>query len=170
QRLLLAQLDAAGEQLTASEQRLLGFQEQRDLPEAESQARLTIEVAARLREAIIAKEMEVVQLRRTATPDNPALRSALAELSSLRQQFADLSAGRGTDGDILIPLKASPELRIEATRLLRDYKKDEQIYIALTAALADAQIDAQNSLPVVGVLDAAGVPTIPAPDYAGLLL
>src|SRR5690606_241371 len=79
-------------------------------------------------------------------------------------------AGRGTDGDILIPLKASPELRIEATRLLRDYKKDEQIYIALTAALADAQIDAQNSLPVVGVLDAAGVPTIPAPDYAGLIL
>lgn len=170
QLLLRRQLEEAAEQLANSEMMLLGFQEQRDLPEIEEQARLTIGVAARLQQAIITKELEIVQLRRTATADNPTLRAALAELNSLQEQLSGLAAGRSGREDILIPLSSSPELKLEATRLFRDYQRDEQIYIALTAALADTQIEAQNSLPVVGVLDTAAVPTVPAPSYAGLIL
>jgi uncharacterized protein involved in exopolysaccharide biosynthesis len=52
--------------------------------------------------------------------------------------------------------------------MLRDYTKDEQVYTALTAALAQAQVDAKNDLPVLTVLDPARLPK--GPDGPGLVV
>lgn len=169
QEFLESQIAVAANRLEASEEALIAFQQQQDLPEVQEQARRTVEVAAELQQAIIENELTVAQLRRTTTPDHPLLREAEAKLLDLRAQLRRLSSGIGSSGQILVPLQASPELKVASVRLLREYTKNEQIYTALTAALAETQINANNNLPVVSVLDRAIVPQGPARLSAPLL-
>jgi tyrosine-protein kinase Etk/Wzc len=164
------QLDYARDKLVQSEQRLVEFQERQNAPEIQDQARRTIEAAAQLQQQIIEKEIQVSQLRRTATPDNPALRSAMAELNAHRVQLNRLTAGRRDDDRLFLSLGESPELKVAAARLMREFTKNEQVYVSLTAALADAQIEANNNLPVVSVLDPAIVPGSPSAPKVKLIL
>jgi uncharacterized protein involved in exopolysaccharide biosynthesis len=55
-----------------------------------------------------------------------------------------------------------PDVKLAYTRLFREYTKDEQIYLGLTAALAGAQSDANDDLAVVTVLDTAVPPAFPS--------
>jgi uncharacterized protein involved in exopolysaccharide biosynthesis len=174
QEFLERQIAVAAQRLEVSEQALVEFQQTQDLPEVQEQARRTVEVAAELQQAIFAQELKVAQLVRMATPDHPELRAARAELADLQGQLRRLSAGLGTTGQILVPLQASPELKVASIRLLREFTKNEQVYTALTASLAETQIDANNNLPVVSVLDLAEEPRAPSglalPLLAGMAL
>lgn len=162
QTFLESQLAAARQQLEASEQRLVAFQQTEDAPEVQEQARRTLEAAARLQQQIMEQEVRVAQLRRVATPDNPELRAAIAELNGWRSQLARLTGGeRSGSNDVFVSLRESPGLQLAATRLLREYKKDEQIYLSLSESLAQAQVTVKNDLPVVSVLDRPMLPTAP---------
>ncbi|HYW06373.1 MAG TPA: Wzz/FepE/Etk N-terminal domain-containing protein [Longimicrobium sp.] len=160
QLFLEAQVRDAREELSRSEERMLVFQQTRNVPEPEGQASRTLEAAAALQSTISAKELEVAQLRRTSTPDNPRLRAALADLSGLRGQLSQLTSS-SSSSEIFVPLRRGPELRVASARLLREFKEDEQVYATLTGALAQARLDANNNLPVVSVLDPATVPVVP---------
>jgi uncharacterized protein involved in exopolysaccharide biosynthesis len=170
QEFLERQIAVAAQRLEVSEQALVEFQQTQDLPEVQEQARRTVEVAAELQQAIFAQELKVAQLVRVTTPDHPELRAARAELADLQGQLRRLSAGLGTAGQILVPLQASPELKVASIRLLREFTKNEQVYTALTASLAETQINANNNLPVVSVLDYAEEPEAPSGLSAALLL
>lgn len=170
QTFLEAQLAGARERLEASEQRLVAFQQSEDAPEVQEQARRTLEAAARLQQQIMEQEIRVAQLRRVATLDNPELRAAVAELSGWRSQLARLTGGgRGGPNDVFVSLSESPELQLAATRLLREFKKDEQIYLSFSESLAEAQVTAKNDLPVVSVLDRPTMPTTPS-SYPSILI
>jgi tyrosine-protein kinase Etk/Wzc len=169
QDFLQRQLENARENLLRAEQKLVAFQEGHDVPEAAEQAKRTMEAAADLQEQIIAKEVEVTQLRRTATSNHPALRAAMSELAALRQQLQRLSSG-GLGSSVFLSLKDSPELKVDAARVMREFAQYEQMYVALTAALAQAQIDANNNLPIVSVLDPALVPSSPSRPSTPLVL
>ena len=166
QHFLEAQLRRARAALDRSEQRLVSFQKQRNAPELQGQADRTADAAAQLQAQISEQEVQVSQLRRSATPSNPQLQAAEARLTTLRGQFRQLTSGGG--GGLFVPFRESPELQATLTRLKRDYMRDEQVYISLTTAIAQAQIDVNNDLPVVSVLDQATVPT--APSGVGLKL
>ena len=161
QAFLRQQLDTARERLTASQDRLLEFQRKREAPDPSEQARRTIDVAAQLQGSIYQQELVIEQLRRTSTPENPQLRAAEDELAARRAQLRSLTAGR-SDNPVFVGFGAGPELKAASTRLIQDYTQEEGIYQALTAAMAEAQIDANNNLPVLSVLDSALVPTEPA--------
>jgi uncharacterized protein involved in exopolysaccharide biosynthesis len=161
QLFLEAQVRDAREELSRSEERMLEFQQTRNVPEPEAQATRTLEAAASLQSTISAKELEVAQLRRTSTPDNPRLRAALADLAGLRGQLSQLTSSRSSS-EIFVPLRRGPELRVASARLLREFKEDEQVYATLTGALAQARLDANNNLPVISVLDPATVPVVPS--------
>jgi tyrosine-protein kinase Etk/Wzc len=162
QELLETQLRGAQERLVDSEERLVQFQVTRDAPEIQEQARQTMEAAAALQQQIMEQEIRVAQLRRTATGENPELQAAVASLNMTRSQLSRITSGHGRRDQIFLSLRESPELKAGATRLVREFTKDEQVYLSLTAALVEAQIDANNNLPVVSVLDAAKVPLHPA--------
>ena len=163
QTFLESQLAAARQRLEASEQRLVAFQQTEDAPEVQEQARQTLQAATRLQQQIMEQEIKVAQLRRIATPNNPELRAAVAELNGWRSQLARLTGGgRSGANDVFVSLKESPELQLASTRLLREYKKDEQIYLSLSESLAEAQVTAKNDLPVVSVLDRPVLPTAPS--------
>jgi uncharacterized protein involved in exopolysaccharide biosynthesis len=162
QEFLEAQLRQAHGRLEESEQRLMLFQKAQDAPEAQEQARRTVEAAALLQQQVMEQEVRVAQLRRVATPDNPELRAAVSELESWRGQLSRLTAGQGGRGQVFFSLRESPELLLSTGRLFRDFKKDETVYLTLAEALAEAQVSAKNDMPVVSVLDHAEVPFEPA--------
>jgi tyrosine-protein kinase Etk/Wzc len=164
------QIGIVQDQLIRSEEQLVAFQVEQDVPEVQEQARRTLEVAASLQQRIIEQEIVVAQMRRTATPDNPELRAALAELGSRRGQLSRLTSGQGGGNQVFLSMRESPELKVAATRLLRDYTKSEQVYNSLTGALAETQIDVNNNLPVVSVLDPAIVPLFPSGLNSRLLM
>lgn len=160
QQFLEAQLRRARAALDRSEQRLVSFQKQRNAPELQDQASRTVDAAAQLQGQITDQEVQVSQLRRSVTPNNPQLQAAEARLATLRGQLRRLTAGGG--GGLFVPFRESPELQATLTRLKRDYARDEQVYVSLTSAIAQAQVDVNNDLPVVSVLDEATVPTAPS--------
>jgi uncharacterized protein involved in exopolysaccharide biosynthesis len=156
------QVEMAHRRLKASEQALVRFQERHGTPDLPAQASRTIDAAAELREAILMQELKVAELRRTATQDNPELRAAQAGLAAQREQLRRLTSGANGRDLVFLSLEQSPELTVLATRLAREYARYEQEYLAMIAAAADAQVDAQDNLPIVSVLDRAIVPTLPA--------
>jgi uncharacterized protein involved in exopolysaccharide biosynthesis len=161
QKFLREQLKGARLRLEASEEKLIRFQKTNNTPAVTEQARLTMGVASALQEKIMQKEAGIAQLRRAATSDNPELRSAVAEVGQLRAQLKDLTSNRAVDGDVFISMQESPDLQIEATRILREYKRDEQLYVALLNGLAESQVQASNDLPTLVVLDPPEAPTRP---------
>jgi uncharacterized protein involved in exopolysaccharide biosynthesis len=165
---LEGQLAHAGERLAISEQRMVQFQTTQSAPELEEQAKHTMEVAAQLQQEILAQEIKIAQLRRTATPNNPELQAETSKLSGMRGQLTAVTSGDRSNSKVLLSFKDSPELQAEAARLLRDYQMGEQVYTALSNALAQAQVDAHNNLPVLTVLDDAIPPEYP--DGLGLPL
>lgn len=160
QHFLETQLRRARAALDRSEQRLVSFQKQRNAPELQDQATRTVDAAAQLQGQITEQEVRVSELRRTVTPSNAQLQSAEARLSALRGQMRRLTGGGG--GGLFVPFSESPDLAATLTRLKRDYQRDEQVYISLTTAIAQSQIDVNNNLPVVSVLDQATVPGEPS--------
>lgn len=153
---LEGQLRRAQAKLERSEAALVAYQRGRNAPDIQEQARQTVDAAAEMQTQIAAQERRVNQLARTSTPSNPALRAAQSELATMRSQLGRLTAGGG--GQLYVPFRESANLKAEITRLTREFAKDEKVYLSLTAALADAQIEANNDLPVVSVLDRAEVP------------
>jgi uncharacterized protein involved in exopolysaccharide biosynthesis len=157
---LEGQLRRAQARLERSEEALVAYQRGRNAPDIQEQARQTVDAAAEMQTQIAAQERRVSQLSRSLTPDNPALRAAQAELSTMRSQLGRLTAGGG--GQLFVPFRESADLKAQITRLTREYAKDEKIYLSLTAALAETQIDVNNDLPVVSVLDRAEAPADPS--------
>lgn len=164
------QLATAATRLAESEARMLRFEKQTDAVDLQEQAKRTVEAAARLQEAVTEQELKVAAIRRTATANNPALRAAEAELGARRQQLRSLTGGAGGNRSLYVPLGESPELKLAATRVTRDYARDEQIYKALTAALTQARMDASQNLPIVGVLDVATPPAGPVSRHRSTVI
>lgn len=162
QRFLEGQLVDARQRLERSEERLLQFQRRQNAPAIKEQAEKTVEAAAALQQEVFRQEARVSQLRRISTPDNPELLAAQALLGDLRGQLRRLTSSAGSGSQIFVPLGGSAELKRDATRLMREFTKDEQVFVSLMAALSEAQIDANNNLPVVSVIDPAVVPRSPA--------
>jgi uncharacterized protein involved in exopolysaccharide biosynthesis len=162
QAFLEGQLIRAREQLLKSEQSLVEFQLGTEAPLLQEQAQQTVVAAAALQQSIIEKEVAVMQLRRTSTAGNPNLRAAEAELAALRSQLRRLTAGQGGSDQVFLSFRESPELSVASARLVRQFTTDEQVYLSLTSALVQSQIDVQDKLPVVSVLDKATVPRSPS--------
>ena len=155
--------------LVRSEDALRSYEQATGTSAPEEQARRSVDAAAELQRAVIEQELVVSQLRRSATADNPRLRAAEAQLGALRGQLERLNAGRG-GSDVFLGAREIPDLKLNYLRRYREFVKDEQIYVALTASLASAQVDTDDNVAVVSVLDAAEVPEVPSGPRRKLML
>jgi uncharacterized protein involved in exopolysaccharide biosynthesis len=159
---LLEQLSSAREALRQSEEALVKYQSSGMTPAIEEQASRTVDAAAMLQQRIIEEEIRLAQLRRTATPENRELTAMMAHIAVLQQELQQLLGGTNEVGQVFVPLSESPELRAGSMRLMREFTRNEEIYIALSAALAESQLQTRNQMPTVIVLDPAPVPTAPS--------
>jgi uncharacterized protein involved in exopolysaccharide biosynthesis len=157
QGFLEGQLSAVRERLLTSEQRLLAFQRNRGASDVDEQARRTLDASAQLNQQVMEQERRVAQLRRALAPGHPELQAAEADLATRRSQLRRMTAGNA-GSPVFVPLGEGGELKLATSRLMREFAQEEQVYAALTAALAETQLDANNNLPVLSVLDAAQVP------------
>lgn len=153
------QLVSAREKLAASERRLLEFQRSSGTAELPEQARQGIAAATALQQQIMTKEVEVSQLRRTLAPGHPRMQAAVSELATMRSQLNRVTGG-GAEG-IYPGSRQLPNLRAQAAGVLREYETDERVYVALSAELANAQINVREDITVVSVLDPPVVPEHP---------
>lgn len=161
------QLSAAADQLARSEDALRNFEKESGAPAVEEQARASVEAASELQRAVTEAEVQVQQMARVYTPDHPRYRAAVAELSARRQQLARITSG---SGGALLGQGQLPDVKLGYTRLYREFKRDEQIYVSLTASLASAQADANQDMAVVTELDAAAVPQVPSGPRVKLMV
>lgn len=158
---LREQLNQALAQLEVSESRLVEFRRTGAAPIIEAQAQQTLEAAGQVQRAIMEHELKIAQMRRSMTPENPELTAAVGELGTLRKQLRRLTEERAASGDVFVPMRSAPGITAGQLRLEREFARDEQIYIALSASMAQTQIDMIDNLPVVSVLDSAEVPSTP---------
>ncbi|CAN5196428.1 hypothetical protein BH18GEM1_BH18GEM1_01560 [soil metagenome] len=162
ERFLAEQLARIRVDLEEAETNLVEFQRGNTAPAVEEQARATIRAAGQLQQQIMAAEMELAELSRFATPDNPQVRAARSRLGTLRAQQSRLTTGTGSIGDVFVALREAPELGVGFARLFRDYTEKQQIHALLTAGVAQARIDAARDLSIVSVLDPAIPPSEPS--------
>jgi tyrosine-protein kinase Etk/Wzc len=153
------QVADAQEKLAISEQRLVDFQRNSGTADVQEQAKQGLEAATALQQQIFAKEVEVSQLRRTLASGHPRLQAAESELATMRGQLERVTGG-GASG-VFPGAREVPNLRAQAARVMREYKTDEQVYIALSAELANAQVNLREDMTVVSVLDPPLVPQSP---------
>ncbi|HEV7587538.1 MAG TPA: GNVR domain-containing protein [Longimicrobium sp.] len=163
------QLVDARNRLVRSEEQLRTYEKATGTGAVEEQARRSVDAAAELQRGIIQQELVVSELRRSATPGNPRLRAAEGELAARRGQLARLNAGGGR-GDVFLGARELPDVKLDYSRLYREFTKDEQVYMALTASLASAQVDTNDDLALVSVLDAAAVPEVPSAPRKKLMV
>ena len=166
---LEAQLTDAADRLARSEEALRNFEQESGAPAVEEQARASVEAAAEMQRAVAEAELRVQQMARVYTSDHPRYRAAVADLAARRQQLARLSASGG-GGGALLGQEQLPDVKLGYTRLYRDLKRDEQIFISLTASLASAQADANQDMAVVTALDTAQVPDEPSGPRVKLIV
>lgn len=162
------QLAEAGARLARSEARLLAFQRSSGTADVQEQARAGLQTAAALQQQILQKEVQVAELRRSLAPGHPRLRAAEGELSTMRGQLGRLTGGGATG--VFPGARQVPELQAQAADVLREYKTNEQVYIALGAELANAHVNVSQDVAVVTVLDAALLPKAPAGSLPRVLV
>jgi uncharacterized protein involved in exopolysaccharide biosynthesis len=163
------QLVDARNRLVRSEEQLRAYEKATGTGAVEEQARSSVAAAAELQRGIIQQELVVSELRRSATPNNPRLRAAEAELAARRGQLARLNAGGGS-GTVFLGTRQLPDVKLDYSRLYREFTKDEQVYMALTASLASAQVDTNDDLALVSVLDSPAVPDTPSAPRKKLMV
>ncbi|HEX8394647.1 MAG TPA: Wzz/FepE/Etk N-terminal domain-containing protein [Longimicrobium sp.] len=173
QQYLERQVATARDRLVAVEDRVVNEQRRRATPDAGEQARQTLSAAAELQRQIDNAELEAARLRRTLAPGNPQLAQAEAALETRRAQLRRITGGR-SGNPVYVPFGEGGEVRVAAARMERQLSQEAQVFQALTSALAEAQLNASNDLPVLTVLDAAQVPgptgSLPRAASTGLML
>lgn len=147
------QLEQAKDNLTAAEMTARQGLQKGGLAQVDAQGRSMIEVTARLRAQISAKEVQLSSMRTFAAEGNPELQRTQQELEALRHELArvegssPISTGRRAD--------ASGNTGLDNLSRLRDVKYYEFLYELLAKQYELAKIDEAKDSTIVQVMDKA---------------
>jgi uncharacterized protein involved in exopolysaccharide biosynthesis len=150
------QLEQAKNNLAAAELKLKKALETHGVTSVDSDSRAVVEVAARLRAQISAKEIQLNSISAFVTPNNPEYRRAQEELNSLRAESVKLENGRG--GRLLSNDGTEPQSGLENIKVLRDVKYYQMLYELLAKQYEAARLDEAKDPSIVQVLDRAAEP------------
>lgn len=165
------QLLATKDQLADAEVALKRVLATRGVVSVDSESRALLEMVARLRAQISAKEVHLDSLRSFVTESNPDFKRKVAELASLRGELFKLEngtlSGRGA------PLNAESgvsERGLESIKLLRDVKYQQMLYELLAKQFEVARLDEAKDPAIVQVLDAAVEPERKSRPKRGMIV
>ena len=150
------QLVQAKDNLTAAEIAARQGLQKGGLAQVDAQGRSMIEVTARLRAQISAKEVQLGAMRTFATEGNPELQRTQQELEALRHELGRI------EGSSTLPATgkgdASGGSGLDNLGRLRDVKYYEFLYEFLAKQFELAKIDEAKDATVIQVMDRAIVP------------
>ena len=146
--------------LADAEVEMRKVQEKTGVIALDEQAKVIIENVGTLRARIAAKQVQISAMSSFATPQNPDLQRAQAELEGMRAELAKLESSRTVSGrgNIQVPTGEVPNVGLEYIRKLRDVRYFEALYEILAKQFELAKLDEAKDIPLVQVLDNAVVP------------
>jgi uncharacterized protein involved in exopolysaccharide biosynthesis len=147
------QLLQAKDNLTAAEVAARQGLQKGGIAQVDAQGRSMIEVTARLRAQISAKEVQMGAMRTFAAEGNPELQRTQEELVALRRELARVEGATPTES----PMKGSATENSGLDNLgrLRDVKYYEFLYEMLAKQYELAKIDEAKDATIVQVMDKA---------------
>lgn len=150
-------------EILMAEDSLVAFQKLNRVIQPELQATASIEAAANLRAAMIAKQIEMAALQATHSSDHPQVIALRNGLSELERKITELESGLVGTGDSSsqfssIPFADVPDLSLRYGQLLRDLRTREKVFELLTEQLEHAKIQETRETPTISVLDWAVPP------------
>ena len=153
------QLEEARAQLRQAEDALVTTQEKTGVIDLGAQSRGIIEMVARVRAQITAKEVQIRGMRAFATEQNPELVRNETELAALRAQLATMekSTATGSEGSLFVPTNKVARSYIEYVRRFRDAKYYESLVEYMYKSYISAKIDESKSS-IIEVVDPAVPP------------
>lgn len=148
------ELERSKNNLAKAEMSLKGAIDQRGVVSVDTESRGQIEMIARLRAQLSAKEVERDAMKAFVTPNHPEYQRAEESLSSLRAELSRLENGRPASQNTA---PASGQ-GLQNIQLLRDVKYYQMLYELLAKQYEAARLDEAKDASVIQVLDPAIMP------------
>jgi tyrosine-protein kinase Etk/Wzc len=165
------QLKQAKDALFAAELSFQQVQQSKGLVQLDAQAKAMIESLALLRAQIAAREVDLQALRSYSTEQNPELRLAEEELSSLRAEATRLEERNHSSGFGHLSLGDVPGAGVEYLRAEHEVKYRQAMFDLLLKQYDAAKLDESKDAAVIQVLEPAIEPDrISSPTLARMIL
>jgi uncharacterized protein involved in exopolysaccharide biosynthesis len=153
------ELKKTHETLSQSEDDLKLFQEATGVLKMDDQASAVLQGIANLKAQIASKEVQVVVMKTYASPQNPDLKKALAEINAMKVELKKLEEKQEQMGvEPLIPTGQLPALGTEYIRKLRDFRYNEALYEVLVKQYEASRLEEAKDSAIVQVIDKALTP------------
>lgn len=155
-RFVESQLTEVQSQLTAAENELRDFQEQKGTIALEEQLNVLIQNLAVLRVERMKQEMQLALLQDRLPAGHQRLQSIRDRIATIDLQIN--AAESSNDSAATLTAGNAPQLSLQSLRLIRKVTVYEQIYQFLRQRLEQAKIDERRDLPTFTILDRAVPP------------
>jgi uncharacterized protein involved in exopolysaccharide biosynthesis len=142
--------------LAAAEDSMKAFQKKFGVIAMPEQTQASIKAAAELTAQLAFKEVQENVLRRSQTPDHPAVIALQMEIEELRRKLEQMDTGSGARSgkmDIFVPFSKMPELGSEYVRRFRGVEMQYKILQFIAPLFEQAKVEERRETPSVIVLD-----------------
>ena len=140
--------------LIKAETDLKFFRQRYKLVSIDEQAKATIEGAANITAEIIATQTELEVLKDFGTQKQNEAVMLQAKINELRKQLSIIESGGG-ENKFYIPFNEFPGLTVQLTRLMREFKIQENLFELLTNQYEMAKLEEAKDMDTILVLDKA---------------
>lgn len=128
----------------------------------QGQAQAVIATIMQLRAQISASEVELAELRTSATDQNSQVITLQSQIAGLKAQLSDFEKGHpgaaAVAGNVLTPTTQVPAASLEYIRKMRDVRYHETLYEFMARQYEMARVDEAKQGQVIQVVDPALVP------------
>jgi tyrosine-protein kinase Etk/Wzc len=152
-----AQLKQTKNELDSAEINLMEFQQKNKTISLPEQLTTSIESAAKLKAEIVNTQIEIGLLEPNSKPDNKTLLGLKKKLSQLNEEYEKFDID---SDDYLIAFSDVPELGMQLSKLLRNVKIKNEVYLLLQQQFYKEKIQENRDVPTIDVLDEAIPPKI----------
>ncbi len=142
--------------LAAAEDSMKAFQKKHGVIAMPEQTQASIKAAAELMAQLAVKEVEAGVLRRSQTPDHPAVVAAELQVDEFKRKLEEMNAGVGGrvgKMDVFVPFNKVPELGAEYLRRYREVEMQYKILQFIAPLYEQAKVEERRDTPSVIVLD-----------------
>jgi uncharacterized protein involved in exopolysaccharide biosynthesis len=147
------QLALSKDNLAKAEMRLKGALDTRGVISVDAESRAMVEMAARLKAQISAKEIQINSMGAFVTAANPEYKMAMEQLGSLRAELSKLENGHA--GGLAGGEDTQQREGLENIKVLRDVKYYQMLYELLAKQYEIARLDEAKDASIIQVLDPA---------------
>jgi tyrosine-protein kinase Etk/Wzc len=152
-----AQLKQTKSELDSAEINLMEFQQKNKTISLPEQLTTSIESAAKLKAEIVNTQIEIGLLEPNSRPDNKTLLGLKKKLSQLNEEYEKFDID---SDDYLVAFSDVPELGMQLSKLLRNVKIKNEVYLLLQQQFYKEKIQENRDVPTIDVLDEAIPPEI----------